>query len=634
MRVPSGVVAVPVFGHAEALAVCALAHRPPGGPASLHVLRTTTDATVYAGCVADGSGGVREWLEIWVQTPPGDAASGHGDTNNALLDQRWRRMAEAFRAAAPDRALGGPWESSHPGPMVLDTESGRSVLLGEGEVEGPWALCTDESVLERAGVPGYAGTRARHLWRPAAGSSSPLVCVAGGEGPGWRSIAGGGAAAFNPHCGLIRICRAAPVGFEAYVDWLTNGQFHRPPPGRAEVFGDETAREDPVEFALAHGAFLSSVGGAGGLAAEVLYLKLRAILTAMEQVRAATARLGTPLLCLGPGSLGIEMPPPSSGLPYAWGAGVVLDCVSEAVELGSVEPGAPRRFTSAGTGRTSVYRPGGDAGPVTRSMTVRVRRVVEIEAGRVSVEGTVIPRESLRAGGSTLATIPLASQGRRYEVHAFLTVGETLSTGEYGFSSLPLYVDETELAELRLLQGVEVGDAAVVLSPSVSSPADMHALGVLALRTLVAQNGEALGTAVVRAMSLARELPEQGDDGPSLASRVEAMVESDARWAEVLGPGRLLSPSQAGSAEAGIPSRLWWAVIGTVCRLFPGAGPESYCRDFGVGEGRPLESVYHAPLRDLAELVVQVRSLLVVDRRTCEEVGSVIDRHLALASGG
>lgn len=634
LRVPSGVIAVPVFGQHEALAVCVLSQRQSGGGASLPVLRTTADATVYAGCVTDGLGEVREWLEIWVQTPPAQGATGLSDANNAMLDQRWQRMAEAFRASSPDRALGGPWESSNPAPVVLDLETGRAVSLGEGEADGPWALCTDESVLERAGVPGYAGSLARHLWRPAAASPDGLVCVAGGEGPGWRSIAGEGLVAFNPHCGLIRICRASPVGFEAYADWLTNGQFHRPPPVRAGVFGDELAREDPVEYSLAHGAFLSSIGGAGGLAAEVLYLKLRAVLTAMEQVRAATARLGTPLLCLGPASLSIEMPAPSSGLPYAWGAGVVLDCVSEAVELGSVEAGAPRRFTSAGSGRTSVYRPGGDAGPVTRNMTVRVRRVVEIEAGRVSVEGTVIPRESLRAGGSTLATIPLASQGRRYEVHTFLTAGETLSAGEYGFSSLPMAVDETELAELRLLEGVEVGDAAVVLSPSVSSPADMHALGVLALRTLVAPGGEALGTAVVRAMSLARELPEQGDDGPSLASRVESMVGSDARWAEVLGPGRLLSASQGGSAEAGIPARLWWAVIGTVCRLFPGAGPDSYCRDFGVGAGRPLESVYDAPLRDLAELVVQARSLLVVDRRTCEEVGSVIDRHLALATGG
>lgn len=635
MRLRSGVAAVPVFGEAEALSVCVLVARSPEGGVSARVLRSTLDAAVYAGCVVDGAGEVREWVEVWVQTPPGEAAAAQWDINNALLDERWRRAGEAVRGTAGGRVLGGPWETAHPGPLVIDGESGRAVVLGAGEASGAWALCTDEGVLAGAGLPSYAGTRSRYLWRPSAGASGPFVCVDGGGGEGWRSAAGSllGALALNPHCGLMRVVRAAPVGFETYVDWLTNGQFHRAPAERTEAFGGELEREDPVELSLAHGACLCSVGGSAGLAAEVLYLKLRAIVSVLERVRSATARLDAPLLCLGPESLGVEVPHPSVGLPYAWGAGVVLDCVSEARELGSVEAGAPRRFTSVGGGRTSVYRPGGDAGPVTRSMMVRVRRVVEIESGRVAVEGTVTPRETVRAGGSTLVTIPLSVGGARVEVHTFLMQSEALSAGEFGFTSLPLRVEGEELAELRRLEGVEIGDAAVVLSPSVSSPADLHAVGVLALRVLVASTGESLGTAVVRAMSLAREIPASGGDGPSLAARVEAMAEQDPRWAEVLGPSRLLAASHGGAAVEGIPSRLWWGVIGAVCRLFPGAGVESYCADFGVGAGRGLASIYDAPIRDLGALAVQARSLVVVERRTCEEVGAVLDRHLALALG-
>lgn len=636
MRLRSETAAVRVFGASEALAVCVLVETPRDAEPTLRQLRATTEAAVYAGCVLDGSGDVREWLEIWVQTPPAGEADAHAaEANNALLDARWARAAAARRELDPERVIGGKWESVHPGPMVLDIGAGCVRVLGEGEEGGPWALCTDDAKLEAAGLPGYGAGLSRYLWRPALGEASPFVCVSGEDRGGWRELGGAGAGttAFNPACGLIFVRRLAGVGFESYIDWLSRGQFHRQPTPMMPVVGQALAREDPVELSLAHGAFMASVGGAAGLAAEVLYLKLRAIASAVESVAVATEHLDSPLLSLGSESLGVAIPSPSAGLPYAWGSRVVLDCAAEAAEVGSVEPGAPRRFTYRRSGQTSVYRPGGDAGPVARSMAVRIKRVVAIEAGRVSVEGTVIPREPIRTGGSTLATVPLAIPGGRMELHAFLTLSDALSQGEFGFTSLPMRVTDAEEADLRHLEGVEVGDVAVVLSPSLSSPADLHALGVLALRALVADSAESLGAAVVTAMSLAREIPAAGEDGLSIGVRVSAIVEQDPRWREILGPGRLMAgAAEAGQVEDAIPHQLWWRVIGTVCRMFPGAGPESYCSDFGVGSGRRLASIYDHPLADLGGCLVQVRSLLVVDRQTCNEVARVLDRHLALIS--
>lgn len=636
MQLGSDTSAIRVFGASEALAVCVLVETPKGTEPVLRVLRTTVDAVVYAGCVLDGSGAVREWLEVWVQMPPaGDGDAQTGVANNALLDARWTGLAAARQELEPGRVIGGAWESVHPGPMVLDVGAGCVRVLGEGDDDGPWELCTDDGRLGGAGLPMYGASLSRYLWRPGLGAESPFVCVSGDDRGGWRDLCESvpGAMAFNPACGLMFVRRLAGVGFESFIDWLSRGQFHRPPTPKVPALGHALAREDPVELSLAHGAFLPSVGGAAGLAAEVLYLKLRAIASAVESVQLVTERLDTPLLSLGSESLGVEIPPPSMGLPYAWGARVVLDCVTEAAELGAVEPGAPRRFTYQRSGETSVYRPGGDAGPVVRSMAVRIKRVVKIETGRVSLEGTVIPREPIRTGGSTLATVPLAVPGGRMEFHAFLTLSDALSQGEFGFTSLPMQVTEAEESELRRLEGVEVGDVAVVLNPSLSSPADLHALGVLALRALVADSAESLGTAVVTAMSLARELPSAGDDGLSVAARVAAVVEQDPRWAEVLGPRRLMTGGEnAEQIEDAIPLRLWWGVIGTVCRMFPGAGQESYCSDFGVGSGQTLASIYDESLADLGSCLAQTRSLLVVDRRTCDEVAGVLDRHLSLIS--
>ncbi len=636
MRLGSGTIAVRIFGAPEALSVCVLVETPKDAEPVLRVLRTTVDAVVYAGCVLDGSGDVREWLEVWVQMPLADGRGAElGLVNNAMLDARWSRSADARRELEPGRVIGGAWESCHPGPMVLDVASGCMRVLGEGEEGGAWALCTDDGLLGGSGLPLYGSSLARYLWRPALGAESPIVCLSGADRGAWRELTGAvpGAIGFNPACGLMCVRRMAPVGFESYIDWLSRGHFHRPPAPKEPVLGQAIEGEDPVELSLAHGAMMASVGGSAGLAAEILYLKLRAITAALESVRVVTERLDSPLLSLGSESLGVELPSPSCGLPYAWGVRVVLDCVTEAAEIGAVEAGAPRRFTYQGSGETSVYRPGGDAGPVARSMAVRIKRVVAIEPGRVSVEGTVMPREPIRVGGSTLATVPITVSGGRMELHAYLTLSDALSQGEFRFTSLPLQVTEAEQAELRRLEGVEVGDVAVVLSPTLSSPADMHALGVLALRALVADSAESLGTAVVTAMSMARELPESGDDGPSVAARVVAVVEQNPRWAEVLGPKRLMAGVDHFEwIEDAIPARLWWGIIGTVCRMFPGAGCDSYCSDFGVGGGRALGSIYDEPLSDFGGYLVQVRSLLVVDRRTCDEVAGVLDRHLSLIS--
>lgn len=634
MRLPPNKVAVPVLGMSESLAIAVLV--TVGESPSLDVLSCTADGVVYAGCLLDGLGNAREWLEIWVQTPPLDEeGAALGEANSASLDAGWTRMAEVRHRLEGDRAIGGPWELRHGPPTVLDVPARRAVVLGAGEDGGPWALCDDDAVLEAAGKPRYSGGLARHLWRPVLGDQSPLVAITGEGRSAWRDLAPEGSEflPFNVQGGLMFVRRRAPVGFEAYVDWLSKGRFHMPPPLRGQGGEPDDRREDPSATALMHGGFLPSIGGVAGLVTEVLFLKLRAIASAVRSVRTATEMLDAPLLSLGSGSFGVELPEADAGLPYAWGSRVVFEGGAESRELSSVDRGAPRRFSYQRPGETGVYRPGGDAGPMRRTMGLRIKRIVRIEAGRVSVEGTVLPREPVRTGSGTLATIPLALPGGRIEFHAHLTHADALSRGELAFTSLPLQIADSELAELARFEGVEVGDAPVVLSPSLSSPADLHALGVLALRTLVSRSAESLGTAVVTAMSLARELPDPGEGGPSVTARVSAVAKSDPRWTAVLGPGCLVAePELSAVAAEAIPDGLWWGVIGTVCRMFPGAGRDSYCSDFGVGAGRRLSGVYDAPLADLSALVHQTRSLLIVDRRTCEEVGSVIDRRLSLLS--
>ena len=65
----------------------------------LVMLRDLLDAQVYLGCVADASGRVQQWVELWVQSTNGLAGSlpaSRETLSNAVLDDRWERLYRAF----------------------------------------------------------------------------------------------------------------------------------------------------------------------------------------------------------------------------------------------------------------------------------------------------------------------------------------------------------------------------------------------------------------------------------------------------------------------------------------------------------------------------------------------------------
>src|SRR5438874_12904601 len=65
----------------------------------LVMLRDLLDAQVYLGCVADASGRVQQWVELWVQSTNGLAGSlpaSRETLSNAVLDGRGERVYWAF----------------------------------------------------------------------------------------------------------------------------------------------------------------------------------------------------------------------------------------------------------------------------------------------------------------------------------------------------------------------------------------------------------------------------------------------------------------------------------------------------------------------------------------------------------
>jgi len=78
-----------------------------------------------------------------------------------------------------------------------------------------------------------------------------------------------------------------------------------------------------------------------------------------------------------------------------------------------------------------------------------------------------------------------------------------------------------------------------------------------------------------------------------------------------------------------IPSDLWWDTIGLILRLFPGTGPDSFCRNFGDAPPLALDAIFEKPLAELELLQVRSRSLVVTDWDQNIEIREAIAKVMA-----
>jgi hypothetical protein len=53
--------------------------------------------------------------------------------------------------------------------------------------------------------------------------------------------------------------------------------------------------------------------------------------------------------------------------------------------------------------------------------------------------------------------------------------------------------------------------------------------------------------------------------------------------------------------------------LGLVLRLFPGTGPDSFCRDLGDAPSLALDRIFEAPIDAFEQLQLRTRSLVVTD---------------------
>jgi hypothetical protein len=638
-RIPDGYLAVPVHRVDESpLRLCVLVRQTPDPTAGQFVLlRELHDARVYAGCVTDAGGRLRDWIELWVQNVDGLDASlpAYRETfSNHSLDERWKDCARSLAEIAPDNFIETGWEAKHPRPTLLDLSKIAPVFPGEGDDR--WELCRDDRVLQEAGLPGYSTSLFRYLYQPGKGNSTGFISTVSGAPENAVTTTLSEATenhhiAFNAQGGLMLATTLFPIAYDEYADLLSGKPWKGIEHGKKTFsFGGVYSTLSDWQEIQQNGAhlFLSSYGRHGRLV-ETFHLKLQLFTDALRLVRLFVQRQQLPCLNLAADSFRVKLTDLGTRLPYFWTAQCALVKPSHAYAL-PIEAGEFRHFIRARVPGTSAYLPEGLSTSLQGSGSVRIRKLLPPNQGRTTLEGTLVLQEKLTASPNDLLWIRLPLTSGRVDLYGHLYQTESLAQGEARFRTIPQKLSEGVVKALTAAEGVSFARSPFEVVPLLSTPCDLYALAVLGVRTFLVNDQMSLAVALDEMLSLARQVAAEHRADASLIERVADLLQKDTRFANSLGPHRLLreevSPEEIYKI---IPPDLWHSILAAIVRMFPGVGPDSICKDFGDAPALALESVFDAPLRELEQLLVRSRSLIVIDWTYNREVSSAIEEFLA-----
>jgi hypothetical protein len=622
-----------------ALRVCVVVKlsEDPGGGAPVR-LRSTLGGTVFLACLADVAGQIHAWLALWLQDATvlrNTSLAQRVFLSNALLDDRWRKQVEAFDQLGTAEKLTCGWETSPPLPTFLDVAALSPVHPREEQTAACWRLCQEEGILQKGGLPSYAGSLHRYLYIPELGDQTPLVPVTDGAPTNERTKPLAEICPrvdklipFNPAAGLMLVTRHYAMDLEGYLDLLAGAH-------RDRGQGTATPGAVPDSEPGAGGAvrypgrlFLEAQGRYSRLI-EVFHLKLVLLSHLVAAVQAVVRCGQRPLLNLGPESFQVEMDPDPGPLPLLWTGRPRLIEPGSALPL-HVEGTDLTYYVSPLIGETSAYRPAVTSLPTRGKGLVVIRKTPSESRDTALVEGTLATQERLELSASHLVVLPLSLATGSLCLYAHVQKDPGLAGDEYRFRAFSRHLEAAEIQAVRSAQGVPLSHVAFEVIHPLSSPCDLYSLAILAIRTLLVGSGTSLPVAVDEMLSLARQIQTGCDPAQPLPPQVERVFRSDARWLPSLGPHHLLAEPIAPEEALGlIPPELWWSTLALIARMFPGLGPASLCRDYGDARVGGLHLVFEQTQNDLDELVLKTRYLVTPDIKSDGQIAAVVRRYLA-----
>lgn len=641
--IPEGYSAIPIH-ESDAIAamrLCVLARQTPD-PAAGHLvlLRDLSDSMVYLGCLTDAGGSLREWVEIWVQNVDGLESSLPAlreSFSNHSVDQRWAETAKSFYTLNPHGFIQTGWESKHAPPSFLDLS--RRQPVHPGAPNNPWELCRDDAALQAAGLPAYGTSLFRYLYQPSSKDSGFVPVVSGAPtNSATRPLAEAlkdtqAHIPLNVQGGLLMAQNFSPLGYEDYADLLGGKAWKGIEHGKRLLkFGGIYRGLDDWSQMQQSGSYLFLGGhGRAGRFIEAFHLKLQLFNEVLTAVRTFVEQQQLPFLNLSADSFRVSFSEIGTKLPFLWTARASLVKPSQAYML-PVESSDFRYFIRARPGGTSIYHPEGVNASLQSTGSVRIRKVMPTESGRTTLEGTLVMQEHMNVSPNDLFWIRLPLPTGRVDLYGHLHTTDGLAKGDARFRTVPQVIAPDAVKALRSAEGVSFARSPFEVVPLLSTPCDLYALGVLAVRTFLVNPQNTLAVALDEVLSLASQAATKYKAETPLASRIGSIMESDQRFATSLSPHRLVQESmEPTDAYQLLPAELWHQTLAAIVRLFPGIGPDSYCKDYGDAPSLALEVVFNKPIEDFEKLLVRSRSLIVIDWNANREVHSairdVLDRH-------
>jgi hypothetical protein len=624
------------------IAICLFVRMDSSGSPPFILLRETMDASIYLGCIVDRAGHPKAWIEIWVQNVDRLAFSFRAQLEpltNSILDRRWTDRVAMFRTLKRGAIIETGAEFNHPAPVLIDGKEGAVIYPVEPVTHRPFVLCEDEEALELAGLPPYASSLHRYLWNgPGVEKPVFLAVTSGAPLPGGVSLATDvfkGNCPFNPGGGLLLVRPLVPLGLTEFADILSGKTWPGFQCGKEVIrLGAAYAKlEDAEEILYRGGHLFSGRAGKAGRLLEVFHLKLNLILQALEETRSAIRFQQLPFLVLGAEGFRVQLFEIGTGLPLFWSAQVDLAESNCALAI-SVGGSDARYFIPPELAGPSIYRPQTRSLSERGSAIVRIRRIFPPTPEGTCLEATLATDERLNVTASDLIHVRLPIAGGRADLYGRVDESEALAKGETRFRTLPQLLTEPVRIALEELAGAPVANASFEILPLLTSPCDMYALGVLAIRVLLVDDENTLAIALDEMLSLGREVAVEYKPNVAIGERIQAIIERDQRWGPSLGPHRLVRDAGIRLVAARVvPADLWWEAIGVILRLFPGIGPDSFCKDLGDAPSSALDQIFDEAISQINLLLLRSRSLVVADWNQNLEIHDAIYEIIAKKHG-
>ena len=615
----------------SALRLCAVVREAPDPVAGIFVsLRDTTEESIFLGCLLDKGGHVHHWVELWIQNINNLEASiqtHHETFSNYALDERWKRRAAFFARRDRSNKIEISSETVHPLPIYFDLAVSEPINPRDKTSSEPWELCMDDALLEDHALPRYSTSLTRYLYVRGASNPVFLPMTKGSlrnEATEEPADVLGLVIPLNADGGLMMAQKFSPLSLESYAE-LLGGQAWK---GIEE--GNKVFKLDGVYRTLQNSDLIQQGGahlfsgkrGRAGRLIEIFHLKLNLLLQVFQLVQDFVRDEQLPFLNLSADSFRVSLAETGTSLPFLWSAKVRLAALGSAFPL-PIESGEARYFIAPGLTHTSIYRPVTPSSPVSAMGAVRIRKILA-QKDETVLEGTISTQERIDISQTDLLWIQLTLSCGRVDFYANLTEG--VAQGERRFRTIPQKLPEHVGLAIRSAEGVRFPSVPFETLPMRSSPADLYALAVIAVRILLVNDETTLAIALDEIQSLAQTVADKDPQGVELSTRLRDVTTSDSRWSASLGPHRLLNPQTLTPEEAltYLPDGLWWDTIAMVIRCFPGATRDSFAADLGDAPPLALDAVFESPISALEKLSLRARSLLFVDWKYNSEITAVI----------